>query len=50
MLPGDAAEIALFHDALDGPVFDPITTPIDPESSTDEVVDRLIAGLLPRDA
>lgn len=46
-LPGDAREIALFHYALDGLVFDRLTTPIDPGTPTDEIVDHLVAGLLP---
>lgn len=46
-LPGGAAEIALFHYAVDGLLLDRLTTSIDPETPTDEVVDRLVAGLLP---
>jgi DNA-binding transcriptional regulator YbjK len=46
-LPGGPAEIALFHYALDGLLFDRLTTPIDPGTPTDEVVDRFVAGLLP---
>ena len=46
-LPGGPAEIALFHYALDGLLLDRLTTSIDPGTSTDEVVDRLVAGLLP---
>lgn len=48
-LPGGRKEIALFHYAIDGLLFDRLTTPIDPESSTDEVVDALVAGLLPEE-
>ncbi len=46
-LPGGPFEIALFHYALDGLLFDRLTTPIDPGTSTDAVVDRLVEGLLP---
>jgi len=46
-LPGGRREIALFHYAIEGLVFDRLTSPIDPETSTDEVVDALVAGLLP---
>lgn len=46
-LPGGAAEIALFHYAIDGLLLDRLTTSIDPSTSTDEVVDALVAGLLP---
>ncbi|NLU82672.1 TetR/AcrR family transcriptional regulator [Rhodococcus sp. HNM0569] len=45
-LPGGRREIALFHYAIDGLLFDLLTTPIDPEVSTDEVIDVLVAGLL----
>lgn len=47
-LPGGAAEIALFHYAIDGLILDRLTTPLMPESSTDEAIDALVAGLLPR--
>lgn len=46
-LPGGRAEIALFHYAIDGLLLDRLTTPIDPGTSTDRIVDRLVAGLLP---
>ncbi|MGM7699050.1 TetR/AcrR family transcriptional regulator [Microbacterium sp. A84] len=46
-LPGGRREIALFHYAIEGLIFDRLTSPIDPETSTDEVVDALVAGLLP---
>ena len=46
-LPGGRREIALFHYAIEGLVFDRLTSPIDPETPTDEVVDALVAGLLP---
>lgn len=47
-LPGGRREIALFHYALDGLLLDRLTAPIDPGTTTDEVVDALVAGLLPR--
>lgn len=46
-LPGDTHEIALFHYAVDGLLLDRLTTPLLPETSTDEIVDALVAGLLP---
>lgn len=46
-LPGGRAEIALFHYAIDGLVLDRLTTSIDPDTSTDAVVEALVAGLLP---
>lgn len=45
-LPGGRREIALFHYAIDGLLLDRLTSPIDPETSTDEIVDDLVAGLL----
>ncbi|WP_102191863.1 TetR/AcrR family transcriptional regulator [Microbacterium aurantiacum] len=45
-LPGGRREIALFHYAIDGLLLDRLTTPIDPETSTDAVIDDLVAGLL----
>ncbi|MCT1477771.1 TetR/AcrR family transcriptional regulator [Microbacterium sp. p3-SID336] len=45
-LPGGRKEIALFHYAIDGLLLDRLTTPIDPGSSTDDVIDALVAGLL----
>ncbi|MET0401067.1 MAG: TetR family transcriptional regulator [Cystobacter sp.] len=45
-LPGDKREIALFHYAIDGLIFDRLTQPIDGATSTDEVVDALVEGLL----
>jgi DNA-binding transcriptional regulator YbjK len=45
-LPGGKAEVALFHYAVDGLLFDRLTTSIDAGTPTDEVVDRLVAGLL----
>lgn len=46
-LPGTAADIALFHYALDGLVLDRLTTPIDPDTPTGEIVDQLVERLLP---
>ncbi|WP_101847912.1 TetR/AcrR family transcriptional regulator [Zhihengliuella sp. ISTPL4] len=46
-LPGGRREIALFHYAIDGLLLDRLTTSIDPETSTDDVIDDLVAGLLP---
>ncbi|MFJ2503920.1 TetR/AcrR family transcriptional regulator [Microbacterium sp. AGC62] len=45
-LPGGRREIALFHYAIDGLLLDRLTTPIDPETSTDDVIDDLVAGLI----
>lgn len=45
-LPGGRREIALFHYAIDGLLLDRLTTPIDPDSSTDDAIDALVAGLL----
>lgn len=45
-LPGGAAEIALFHYAIDGLMLDRLTTSIDPDTSTDDVVTALVDGLL----
>lgn len=45
-LPGGRREIALFHYAVDGLLLDRLTTPIDPKTSTDDVIDDLVAGLL----
>lgn len=45
-LPGGRREIALFHYAIDGLLLDRLTTPIDPESPTDDIIDDLVAGLL----
>ena len=46
-LPGARREIALFHYAVDGLLLDRLTTPLDPGTSTDEIVDALVEGLLP---
>lgn len=45
-LPGGPAEIALFHYAVDGLLFDRLTVSIDPDTPTDEVVEALVDGLL----
>lgn len=45
-LPGGRREIALFHYAIDGLLLDRLTTPIEPERSTDEIIDDLVRGLL----
>lgn len=46
-LPGGPHEIALFHYAIDGLLLDRLTTSIDHATSTDAVIDALVAGLLP---
>lgn len=46
-LPGGRREIALFRYAIDGFLLDRLTTPVDPDTSSDEVIDALVAGLLP---
>ncbi|HEV6955242.1 MAG TPA: TetR/AcrR family transcriptional regulator [Promicromonospora sp.] len=46
-LPGGRREIALFHYAIDGLLLDRLTTPIDPDLPVDDVIDALVAGLLP---
>lgn len=45
-LPGDAFDIALFHYAIDGVMLDRLTTPIDPETATEAIVDALVQRLL----
>lgn len=45
-LPGGRREIALFHYAIDGLLLDRLTTPIDPDTPTDEIIDDLVARLL----
>ncbi|KAF2411559.1 TetR family transcriptional regulator [Microbacterium sp. B35-04] len=45
-LPGEAFDIALFHYAIDGLILDRLTVQIDPETSTDAVVDAFVDGLL----
>ncbi|WP_024794778.1 TetR/AcrR family transcriptional regulator [Tomitella biformata] len=46
-LPGGRREVALFHYAIEGLLFDRLTTPIDEGTPTDEIIDDLVAGLLP---
>ena len=46
-LPGGRREVALFHYAIDGLLLDRLTDPLDPASSTDDIIDALVAGLLP---
>jgi DNA-binding transcriptional regulator YbjK len=46
-LPGGRREIGLFHYAIDGLLFDRLTDPLDPDTSTDDVIDALVEGLLP---
>lgn len=45
-LPGGPREIALFHYALDGLLLDRLTTPIDPNTPTEAVVDDLVERLM----
>lgn len=47
-LPGGRHDIALFHYAIDGLLFDRLTGPLMPDTSTDEIVDVLVDRLLPR--
>lgn len=49
-LPGGPREIALFHYAIDGLLLDRLTVSLDPATPTDQVVDDLVAGLLPEAA
>lgn len=46
-LPGGRREIALFHYAIEGLLLDRLTTPLQAEMSTDEIIDNLVARLLP---
>lgn len=46
-LPGGRREIALFHYAIEGLVFDRLTSPIDPETTTDAIVGDLVTAMLP---
>lgn len=48
-LPGGPREIALFHYALEGLILDRLTGPLTPEVSTDQIIDDLVAGLMPAD-
>lgn len=45
-LPGGHREIALFHYAIEGLLWDRLTTSIDPDTATDDIIDDLVAGLL----
>ncbi|MEZ5087669.1 MAG: TetR family transcriptional regulator [Tessaracoccus sp.] len=46
-LPGGRREIALFHYAIDGLLLDRLTASIDPDTSTDDVVDDLVYAIMP---
>lgn len=46
-LPGGTWEVALFHYAIEGFVFDQLTGPLLPDVSPDEVVDHLVTRLIP---
>ncbi|MFT4470710.1 TetR/AcrR family transcriptional regulator [Arthrobacter sulfonylureivorans] len=48
-LPGGRRQVALFHYAVDGLLFDRLTNPLDPGTSNDDVIDALVAGLLGND-
>jgi AcrR family transcriptional regulator len=45
-LPAGPVELALFHYAMSGLLFDRLTTSIDPDTPTDDVVDLLVARVL----
>jgi len=45
-LPGDAADIALFHYAIDGLVLDRLTVPLDEEADVDTLVATLVQRIL----
>lgn len=45
-LPGGAFEIALFHYAIEGLILDRLTVSIDPDTSTDGIIDAFVDGLL----
>ena len=45
-LPGDAADIVLFHYAIDGLVLDRLTVPIEEAADVDAVVDELARRIL----
>lgn len=45
-LPGDAADIALFHYAIDGLVLDRLTVPLDEEADVDALVATLVRRIL----
>lgn len=46
-LPGSDREVALFHYAINGFIFDQITVPVDPEANRAEVIQRFVQLLLP---
>ena len=46
-LPGGRREVALFHYAIDGLLLDRLTDPLDPDASTDDIIEALVDGLLP---
>lgn len=46
-LPGGRREIALFHYAVEGLVFDRLTSSIDPGTEIDTIVDDLVQALIP---
>lgn len=48
--PGDESDIALFHYAIDGLLFDRLTGALEPDSDPYEIVDQLVDRLLPRSA
>ncbi|GAA2072501.1 TetR family transcriptional regulator [Aeromicrobium tamlense] len=45
-LPGDAADIALFHYAIDGLVLDRLTVPLDEQADVDALVATLVRRIL----
>lgn len=45
-LPGTSTELALLHYAVDGLMLDRLTTPLDPGTSTEAIVDDLVARIL----
>lgn len=45
-LPADAFRVALFHYAIEGLILDRLTVSVDPDTSTDAIVDALVGGLL----
>jgi DNA-binding transcriptional regulator YbjK len=46
-LPGSQQEIALFHYAVNGFIFDQITVAVDPLADRDEVIETLVQRILP---
>ncbi|ATG53700.1 TetR family transcriptional regulator [Brachybacterium ginsengisoli] len=46
-LPGGEREVALFHYAMDGLLLDRLAGSLRPAETTDDVIDALVAGLLP---